>query len=152
MYPLATGLAVAAPEVAAALPSTAFSVSLGTGLLIIGFTAQYLIKHRLKHEKLKRTYSWIAWGFAILGGTAVGLSVASQTGVTAAGAAVVSVVGLLALAVDFADKRPDWPAFFIAVVLPSFMQAASGPAGNIFHVLLAVPTAVNVYVGSLLGF
>jgi hypothetical protein len=128
-----------------------FSIGLGAALIVVALTAQYLIKKRVKHPKVARVYAWIAWVFAALGGEAVTASVGNGIGVTSAGAAVVSLVMLLVLVCDIADKRPDWPAFIITVTAPWFMRLTGGPLGSLFDAILAAPHAVNQAVGGFMG-
>lgn len=126
-------------------------ITVGTGLLAIGFTAQWVIKRRLQDKALKQIYMWIAWLFAIGGGLSISVNVGQQLGVTGLGASVVSAVGLLFLAADLKDKRPDWPAFFLAAILPMFMQLSGGPLGTIFHAVLTPLKAVAAYLGNGIG-
>ncbi len=113
--------------------------SLGVGLLVIALTTQYLISKRLKHNGLRKILAWIAWGLAVVGGTAVTGQVDAASGVTSAGAVVASCVMLLFIAVDLADHRPDWLAFILICVCPTFMRLSGGVAGQIFDMLLAIP-------------
>lgn len=126
-------------------------ITVGTGLLAIGFTAQWVIKKRLQDKALKQIYMWIAWLFAIGGGLSISINVGQQLGVTGLGASVVSAVGLLFLAADLKDKRPDWPAFFLAAILPMFMQLSSGPLGAVFHAILTPLKALAAYLGASIG-
>jgi FtsH-binding integral membrane protein len=124
---------------------------LGTGLIVIAFAAQYLLKKRNKNPKMARVLMWVAWVTAIVGGEAMSRQVGNSAGVTSAGAAVASVVMLFFLAVDVADKRPDWPAFFIAIIVPWFMRGTGGTVGQLFDALLAPIQALGTALGNLLG-
>jgi hypothetical protein len=127
------------------------NVGLGAALAIIALTAQYLIKKRIKNQKLARVYAWIVWIPAALGGEAISSSVHNTVGITSAGAAVVSVIGLLFLIVDIADRRPDWPAFIITVSVPWFMRLTGGTLGALFDLALAAPHAANGALGTFMG-
>lgn len=126
-------------------------VSLGVGLIAIALTAQWLISKRLKHQKVSKVVSWIAWIFAIVGGTAVTSDISDAIGVTSAGAAAASVVMLLFIVVDIADKRPDWLAFILICLAPTFMKLAGGGIGKVFDVLLAIPTWAAGQLAAFLG-
>ena len=124
---------------------------LGAALIIIGLTAQYLIKKRLRNAKVARVYAWIAWVFASLGGVAASSTVGNTVGVTATGAAVVSAVMLLVLIADVVDKRPDWPAFVIVVTVPWFMRLSGGTAGQFYTALLYPLDQANTVVSTFFG-
>lgn len=128
-----------------------FTFGLGTGLVIIAVAAQYLLKKRSKHPKVSRALMWVAWVFAAIGGESMSRQVGNTAGVTSAGAAVVSVVMLLVLVVDVADKRPDWPAFIVTIVAPWFMRLAGGPIGALFDTILAPVQAAGQAIGHMLG-
>jgi len=127
------------------------SFGLGTGLIVIAFAAQYLLKKRNKNPKMARILMWVAWVAAIVGGEAMSRQVGNTAGVTSTGAAVASIVMLFFLAVDVADKRPDWPAFFIAIIVPWFMRGTGGTIGQLFDALLSPIQALGVALGNLLG-
>ncbi len=123
----------------------------GLGVVIIAFAAQWVLKKRLKHQKVGRVFMWIAWVAAAIGGEAMSREVGNTAGVTSAGAVVVSVVMLLFLAADLADKRPDWPAFFIIITMPWFMRIAGGGAGQVFDAVLSPIQAAGSTVAGFLG-
>ncbi len=123
----------------------------GLGMVIIAFAAQYVLKKRLKHPKVARAFMWIAWITATIGGEAMSRQVGNTAGVTSAGAAVVSIVMLFFLVVDVADKRPDWPAFFITISAPWFMRLTGGGLGAFFDAVLAPVQSVGSALASLLG-
>jgi hypothetical protein len=123
----------------------------GTGMVIIAFTAQWLIKKRLKHPKLGRAFMWIAWITATIGGEAMSRETPNTIGITSAGAVVVSIVMLFFLAVDVADKRPDWPAFIITITAPWFMRLSGGTAGQMFDAVLSPIQAVGQALAGFLG-
>jgi hypothetical protein len=125
--------------------------SLGAGLIIIALTAQYLISKRLKHQKVSKAISWIAWILAIIGGTKAASDIGDAIGATSAGAVVVSCICLLFIVVDIADKRPDWLAFILIVITPAFMRASGGGAGSFFDLLLKVPDMAGDRLGAFLG-
>lgn len=123
----------------------------GATLILIGFTAQWLLKKRLQNAKFRQFYMWVAWSMALLGSAVVSPTVGNSIGITSVGAAVVSVLMLLALGVDFADKRPDWPAFFIIVLVPWFMQYTGGKLGQFFDVILLPLNQLGQLVLAILG-
>lgn len=139
---LATLTVLAAPAAAAPKPNVGFTVTLGAGLIIIAFAAQFIIWKRLKDAKLRKLYSWIAWIADVLGGTAITLNVDDKLGVTSWGAFVASLVMLLFIAADLKDRRPDWPAFILIAICPSFLKVVSGPLGALCDLLLMPPTWV----------
>ncbi len=127
-------------------------LGIGALLIAIGFTAQWLLKKRLHNGKLKTIYMWIAWGFAVLGSAvAAPVTGGNTVGITSVGAGAVSVIMLLALAVDLADKRPDWPAFFIVVAVPWFMRWTGGTLGTLFDAVLAPLNAMGLAVLGVIG-
>ncbi len=123
----------------------------GTGMIIIAFAAQYLLKKRVKHQKVGRALMWIAWITATIGGEAWSRNIGNTVGVTSTGAAVVAIVMLFFLAVDVADKRPDWPAFIITVTAPWFMRLTGGGIGAVFDALLTPIQYVGTWIAGLLG-
>lgn len=127
------------------------NITLGTGLVVIAFAAQYLLKKRNKNPKMARVLMWVAWVGAVVGGEAMSRQVGNGAGVTSTGAAVASIVMLFFLAVDVADKRPDWPAFFIAITVPWFMRGTGGTIGQLFDAVLAPIQALGVALGNALG-
>lgn len=126
-------------------------VSLGAGLILIALTAQYLIWKRSKNQKMNKAISWIAWVFAVVGGTAVTADIQDTFGVTSAGAAFASIVMLLFIAVDIADRRPDWLAFILICLAPTFMTLAGGKIGNFFDFMLIVPRWAATNLATFLG-
>jgi hypothetical protein len=146
-------LAAPAPDVAPpkGAPPTGLTISFGAGMVTIAFAAQYLLKKRLKNPRVARIFMWIAWVAATIGGEAMSREVGNTAGITSAGAAVVSIVMLFFLAVDVADKRPDWPAFFITVTVPIFMRLTGGGLGTLFADALSPVRAVGTALAGLLG-
>jgi hypothetical protein len=132
-------------------PSTGLTITFGAGMVIIAFTAQYLLKKRLKHPKVARIFMWIAWVTATVGGEAMSRQVGNTAGITSAGAAVASLVMLFFLIVDVADKRPDWPAFIITVTVPWFMRLTGGGLGHLFATVLSPVQALGSALAWLLG-
>lgn len=128
-----------------------FQIGIGTGLLAIGFLAQYVIKKRLQDKTLKVAYMWVAWICAVMGGLSVSTDVGSRIGLTGWGASVVSILGLIWLAADLKDKRPDWGAFYLAAILPLTMRLAGGPVGQFFQFLLSPFQALALFMASGLG-
>lgn len=126
--------------------------SAGFFLILIGFSAQYLIKKRLQDKKLRTVYMWIAWVFTLLGGEAISHTVGNSVGVTSAGAIAVSLVGLLVVAADVKDKRPDWPAVILVAILPWFMRLSGGGFGTVFAAILTPVQAINGSISGWLGF
>lgn len=114
-----------------------FNVGIGFGLVIIALTAQYLISKRLKNQKVSKFYSWIAWGAAVLGGIAITADLGNAVGISAGGAAIASLTMLLFIGVDIADRRPDWTAFILICLAPTFMRLSGGTLGQIYDVILA---------------
>jgi hypothetical protein len=110
--------------------------SLGAGLIVIALTAQYLISKRLKHQKVSKAISWVAWILGAIGGTKAAADIGHSVGVASGGAVVVSWVALLFILVDVADRRPDWLAFILIVVTPAFMRLSGGGSGKVFDLLL----------------
>jgi hypothetical protein len=123
----------------------------GLGMVIIAVATQYLLKKRLKHAKVSKAFMWIAWIFAAIGGEAMSRQVGNTAGVTSGGAAIVSVVMLLVLIVDVADKRPDWPAFVVTITAPWFMRLAGGQAGQLFDAILTPIQAIGQTIAGFLG-
>jgi hypothetical protein len=123
----------------------------GLGVVIIAFAAQYVLKKRLKHPKVGRVFMWIAWVFAAIGGEAMSREVGNTVGITSAGAVVVSGVMMIFLVADLADKRPDWPAFFIIITMPWFMRLTGGDIGQIFDAVLSPIQAVGSWLAARLG-
>lgn len=126
-------------------------IGLGAGFIIIGFTAQFLLTKRVKHAKIGRVLSWIAWTCVAVGGEAVTTDIGTQLGVTGVGAAVASWVMVLFILVDVADRRPDWLAFILIGIAPSFMRMAGGWSGIIFDALLAPVDFAASLLGKFLG-
>ena len=114
-------------------------ITIGVGLLVIALFAQWLITKRAKDQKTRQHLSWIAWVAALIGGTAAASDWGEAVGINSLGAGVVSVLGLLLLYVDLKDKRPDWLAFGVICVLPTFMKLTSGPVGDLFDLVLMAP-------------
>lgn len=112
------------------------NIGLGAGLIIIGLTAQFLLSKRAKNAKVGRALAWVAWICVAVGGEAVTADISGQLGVTGVGATVASWVMLLFIAVDVADKRPDWLAFILIAICPTFMRLAGGGSAAIFDLLL----------------
>jgi vacuolar-type H+-ATPase subunit I/STV1 len=127
------------------------NISIGVGLVAIALTAQWILNRRLKHAAVSRAYSWIAWVCAYLGGAAVTVDLAHRVGITASGAAVAAFLMLLVIVADLADRRPDWPAFILIILAPTFMRLAVGDAGELYAVLLAPADAALRTVGPFLG-
>jgi hypothetical protein len=126
-------------------------VTLGAGLIIIALSAQYLLSRRAKNAKIGKVLAWVAWCFAVVGGTAVTVDIQDLVGVTSAGAAAASVVMLLFIAVDVADRRPDWLAFILICIAPTFMRLTGGGIGTVFDLLLAVPAWAASQLSAFLG-
>lgn len=129
-----------------------FQLTVGAALVVVGLVAQWLIKKRLQHKDVKKIYMWIAWIMAALGGTALSINVGDFAGVTSIGATVISCLGLLWIVVDLADKRPDWPAFILITIIPSFMKASAGLLGKFFDLLLLLPSQFTIHAGTWFGF
>lgn len=129
-----------------------FAVTIGGALLFLGILSQWLIKKRVQNKNMRQHLSWVAWGCALMGGIAVGTSWAETAGVTSAGAAVAAAAGLLWIAVDLVDRRPDWPAFFLIIVVPGLMKMTGGPIGTFFDLILAIPTQAVFAFGRMFGF
>lgn len=125
--------------------------SFGVAMVVIACAAQWLLKKRVKHQKVGRALMWIAWIFAAIGGEAMSRQVGNSAGVTSSGAAVVAIVMIFVLVVDVADKRPDWPAFIVTITAPWFMRAAGGGAGSIYDAILAPVQALGTTVARFLG-
>ncbi len=123
----------------------------GLGMVIIAVAAQYVLKKRAKHPQVSRALMWMAWITATIGGEAMSRQVGNTAGVTSGGAAIVSVVMLIVLIVDVADKRPDWPAFIITITAPWFMRLTGGGIGGIFDAILSPVQAVGSTIASFLG-
>lgn len=119
------------------------AVGSAVGLLAIAVVAQWLLKKRAQHKGARVGLMWIAWGFAVAGGLALSVPWGSAAGMTRTGAAVVAVVGLMVLIVDVLDKRPDWPAFACAALVPSMIAFAGGTGSVVQQVTALVSSAVN---------
>jgi len=127
------------------------NVGFGLGMVIIAVTFQYMLKKRLKHQKVSRAFMWFAWVFAAIGGEAMSRQVGNTAGVTSAGASLVAFVGLIVLVVDVADKRPDWPAFIVTITMPWFMRLAGGSIGGIYDAILSPIQAIGRTIAGFLG-
>lgn len=127
------------------------NVTLGGGLIIIALVAQYLISKRLKHQKVSKAISWVAWVLAVIGGTKAAADIGNAVGVGSASAVIVSCICLLFIIVDVADRRPDWLAFILIVIAPAFMRASGGGAGKFFDLLLMLPSLAGDKLGAFLG-
>ena len=128
-----------------------FNVGIGFGLVIIGITAQFLISKRLKHQKVSKVFSWIAWGAALLGGVGMSSEFGNMVGLSAGGAAIASVAALLFIAVDVADRRPDWPAFILIVLAPTLMRITGGDLGSLYDALLSPFDGIIVGLRGFMG-
>jgi hypothetical protein len=127
-------------------------LGIGGFLIAVGFVSQWLLKKRLRNEKLKKFYMWVAWSFALLGGAVAAPASGGNTiGITSAGAGAVSLAMLLVLGVDLADKRPDWPAFIIVVAVPWFMRWTGGQLGAVFDAILTPLQLVGHTVLGVIG-
>ncbi|MER7166742.1 hypothetical protein ABT336_11860 [Micromonospora sp. NPDC000207] len=113
-----------------------FNVGIGFGLVIIAIAAQFLISKRLKHQRVSKWFSWIAWGAALLGGVGMSSEFGNAVGLSAGGAAVASLVALLFIVVDVADRRPDWPAFILICLTPTLMRITNGGLGGLYDAVL----------------
>lgn len=113
------------------------------GLLAIAVVAQWLLKKRAQHKGARVGLMWIAWGFAVAGGLALSVPWGSTAGITRTGAAVIAAVGIMVLVVDVLDKRPDWPAFACAALVPSFIAFAGGTSSVITEISHLVSSAVS---------
>lgn len=127
------------------------NIGLGAGLIIIALTTQWIISKRLKNQRVSKVYSWIAWVFALLGGVAISTDLGPQIGITSAGAVIASIVMLLFIGADLADRRPDWLAFILICLVPTFMRMSGGGFGALFDVILMPPDAGVQLVGRALG-
>ena len=128
-----------------------FNVGIGAGLIIIALAAQYLISKRLKNQKVSKVYSWIAWVCAVLGGVAATTGIGNAVGISSAGAAIASLVMLLFIGVDIADRRPDWPAFILICLTPTFMRLTGGTLGQLYAAVLTPFDAVVAGMKTFLG-
>jgi hypothetical protein len=123
----------------------------GGGLIIIAFAAQWLIKKRLKNPKFQTFFRWVAWIFAVLGSAIAAPLTGNSIGVTSIGAGVVSCVLILGIVCDLADKRPDWPAFIMIVILPWTMRWTGGIVGTVFDAALTPASYLGNAIGTLFG-
>lgn len=123
----------------------------GTALIAVAFAAQWLLKKRLKNQKVAKFYMWAAWILAALGSALAAPATGNSVGVTSTGAAVASLILIGVLIVDVADKRPDWPAFLIIVAAPWFMRWTGGPLGQLFDVILTPMSAIAAGVLGVIG-
>jgi len=130
---------------------TGMHIGLGTALIVIALSFQYLITKRLKDAKLRKAYAWIAWIFALIGGAAVGTDIGNQLGITSVGAIIASFVMLGFIVADLKDHRPDWPAFILVTLAPTFMRLSGGGFGSFFHLLLTPLDALVKVAGGLFG-
>ncbi|MFG2046106.1 hypothetical protein ACGFIW_01580 [Micromonospora sp. NPDC048935] len=128
-----------------------FNVGIGFGLVIIAITAQFLISKRLKHAKVSKAFSWIAWGGALLGGVGMSSEFGNAVGISAGGAAIASLAALMFIIVDVADRRPDWPAFILICLAPTLMRICGGPLGNLYDAALTpldgILTGLRAFMG-----
>lgn len=128
-----------------------FNVGIGFGLVIIAITAQFLISKRLKHQKVSKFFSWIAWGAALLGGVGMSSEFGNAVGISAGGAAIASIAAILFIVVDVADRRPDWPAFVLICLAPTLMRVSGGNLGNLYDALLTpfdgIISGLRVFLG-----
>lgn len=127
------------------------NLTLGGGLILVALTAQYLISKRLKHQKVSKFISWVAWILAVIGGTKAAADIGDSVGAGSATAVIVSCICLLFIVVDIADRRPDWLAFILIVIAPAFMRLSGGGAGRFFDLLLKVPEMLGDRLGAFLG-
>jgi ABC-type Fe3+-siderophore transport system permease subunit len=128
-----------------------FNIGLGAGLILIGLISQFLISKRLKHQGVRKVYSWIAWVCVIVGATKAASDIGNTIGASSAGAAIAAFACLMFIVADIADKRPDWLAFGLMLVTPALMRATGGPIGNLYDLMLKVPDAVGDWVGRAFG-
>jgi hypothetical protein len=77
--------------------------------------------------------------------------IGNTIGVTSAGAAIAAFACLMFIVADIADKRPDWLAFGLMLVTPALMRATGGPVGNLYDLILTVPSMVGDWVGRAFG-
>jgi hypothetical protein len=147
-------VALAAPVAASAPTLPIFGrIGIGTAMILIGLFCGWIIKKRVRHKALAQYLLWMAWIFVALGGEAASHTVKNTYGVGAGGAAFVSVVGLILVVVDLADRRPDWTAILVIIILPWFMRLSGGTIGQFFNLLLAPLAAINQgLVHSLFGW
>lgn len=127
------------------------NVTLGGGLIIVALVAQWLISKRLKHQKVSKAISWVAWSLAVIGGTKAAAGIGDAVGAGSATAVIVSCICLLFIVVDIADRRPDWLAFILIVIAPAFMRLSGGGAGKFFDLLLTLPSLAGDKLGVFLG-
>ncbi|MEU8158067.1 hypothetical protein AB0B94_30810 [Micromonospora sp. NPDC048986] len=113
-----------------------FEVGIGAGLIAVALAAQWLISKRLKNQKVSKIYSWIAWCLAVLGGVGITTGFGDAMGIGAGGAGIASLIMLLFIGVDIADRRPDWTAFILICLTPSFMRLSGGTLGQIYDGIL----------------
>jgi hypothetical protein len=121
----------------------------------IAVFAQYNIKKRLKKQDgwLKPTLQWMAWVCGLLGGTAAAPYLSKVFGLFGGKVAAFAIVGsLIVLAVDIVDKKPDWRATVVAIVVPSFIYAVGGEAGPFFEGLLTPFSSTNAALAVWFGF
>lgn len=128
-----------------------FDIGLGAGLILIGLISQFLISKRLKHQGVRKIYSWIAWSCVIIGSTKAASDIGNSVGVTSAGAAIAAFACLMFIVADIADKRPDWLAFGLMLVTPAMMRATGGPMGNLYDLMLKLPDALGDAIGRAFG-
>lgn len=128
-----------------------FNIGAGFGLIVIAITAQLIISKRLKNQKVSKIYSWVAWVGALLGGVGVTDQIGNAAGISAGGSAIASIIMLLFIAADLSDRRPDWLAFILICLTPTFMRLSAGTLGQIYDAILSVPDAILNGLGSFLG-
>ena len=128
-----------------------FNIGLGAGLIFIGLVGQLIISKRLKHQGVRKVYSWIAWVCVIVGATKAATDIGDTLGVTSGGAAIAAFACLMFIIADIADKRPDWLAFGLMLITPALMRATGGSIGGLYDLILAVPDAVGNWLGAAFG-
>lgn len=130
---------------------TGLHIGLGTAMIIIAFAYQWLVSKRVKHQQTRKLFAWTAWFFAAVGGAAIGTDIGHQLGISSVGAIVASFIMIGFIWADLRDHRPDWPAFILVTLAPTFMRLSGGGFGALFHLTLSPLDALVGLVGRLFG-
>jgi hypothetical protein len=111
-------------------------ITIGAAFIIIALASQFILWKRAKDNTMRRILAWLAWSFGYIGGCAVATDIGATTGITTVGAFVASIIMLIVIMVDIRDKRPDWPAFILIILVPAFLNLVGGWLGDLFGLLL----------------
>jgi hypothetical protein len=117
-----------------------------------------------RHSKFRKITSWLAFGAALIAGSAAAMCFVGQwastlltgalamVGAPSGAVGVLSLFGALAMAADLLDKRPDGMARLMALILPTLLLATGGELGMYGgQAVTAVSDAGARLLGNLIG-